>query len=363
MMANLSFAQMMQTRAKHVHLGPNEWTALKHRIGHKVRSSLAALKAEITRLQSMPGQRGVFRDVPDKIDKEIIFWTLRPGEEVAPDLVDGPPMPRGTMPDIGPAGPPPGTPKGGRFPRNPRGRGNAPQPGAQSPPPSANPLPSAADRGSEIPAGADVVDRSLAQIQSSDLNERKQGVQRLGRTAADARLPQVVAALVPLLQSDDDFLVIDVIKTLGVWKSPDAVPALIERASDNRVFVRHEAFKVLAKTKDPRAVEPIIAHIKEDGFQVEDALKEMGAVAEPALIERLTNPDTAVRRRVCDILKAVGGKDALEAMQSLPADSDFSVRVRATEAMKAIVARVGPLSPIRARKGATDPPSRRKATP
>ena len=102
--------------------------------------------------------------------------------------------------------------------------------------------------------------------------------------------------------------------------------------------------------KDPRAVEPILARIKEDGFQVEDALKELGAVAEPALIERLTNPDKEIRRRACVILKEVGGRETLKAMQSLPADSEFSVRVAAQDAMRNIAARVGPL-PVSERKG------------
>ncbi len=99
-----------------------------------------------------------------------------------------------------------------------------------------------------------------------------------------------MAALLPLLDQSDDFLVSDVIKALAVWKSPDAVPALIERTSDHRGFIRHEAIKALAKIKDERAVEPIVARIKEDGFEVEDALKEMGPIAEPALDRSADEP-------------------------------------------------------------------------
>ena len=113
------------------------------------------------------------------------------------------------------------------------------------------------------------------------------------------------------MDDDDGWLVGDAIKVLVIWKSPDAVPALIKRTNDNRFTVRHEAIKALGKLKDPRGVEPIILRIKDDGFQVEDALKEMGPIAEPALIERLTNPDSDVRRRVCAILKVIGGKETL----------------------------------------------------
>lgn len=126
---------------------------------------------------------------------------------------------------------------------------------------------------------------------------------------------------------------------------PEVVPAIINRTTDNRFGVRHEAIKALGKIKDPRGVEPIVQRLKEDGFQAKDALKEMGAIAEPALIERLTNPDPDIRRNVCDLLKDIGGKDTLKAMQALPADPDFGVRVAAKNAMSNIILRVGPLSP------------------
>ena len=76
----------------------------------------------------------------------------------------------------------------------------------------------------------------------------------------------------------------------------------------------------------------------------------MGPIAEPALIERLTNPDADVRKRACEILKEIGGREALKAMHALPADPDFFVRVAAQDAMKNIVARVGPL-PASEQKG------------
>jgi HEAT repeat protein len=214
----------------------------------------------------------------------------------------------------------------------------------------ANPGPAGRAAEPAIPPGADEVTRSLIQLKSPDVHTRKRGAAQLGRITPDNRLTEVVAALVPQLENDDQWLVTDTVKALAVWQSAEAVPPLIQRTSDNRFLVRHEAIKALAKIKDPRAVEPILARIKEDGFQVEDALKEMGAVAEPALIERLTNPDREIRRRACVILKEVGGRETLKAMQSLPADSEFSVRVAAQDAMRNIVARVGPL-PASERKG------------
>jgi hypothetical protein len=70
------------------------------------------------------------------------------------------------------------------------------------------------------------------------------------------------------------------------------------------------------------------------------------------VIERLTNPDAGVRHRVCAILKDIGGRATLKAMQSIFADPDLGVRVAAKDLMSSIALRVGPPSPSeRKRKG------------
>ncbi len=133
----------------------------------------------------------------------------------------------------------------------------------------------------DIPPDADAVTRSLIQLKAFETHTKKDGLNRLMRTPPDDRLAEVVQAVMPLLEDDDGWLVGDAIKVLVVWKSREAVPGLIKCTSDNRFTVRHEAIKALGKLQDLRGVEPLILRIKEDGFQVEDALKEMGPVAEP----------------------------------------------------------------------------------
>ena len=211
----------------------------------------------------------------------------------------------------------------------------------------------------EVPPDADPVKRSLIQLKSSDIGKKKEAIQRLGRMTPDDRLEEVVGALKPLLDHDDGFLVHDVVETLAVWRSPAAVPALIQRTSDNRFFVRKAAIKTLGKYKDVRASEPIADRLKEDGFEAEEALKTMGSIAEPTLIDRLKGPDADVRRKVCNILKEIGGKETLKAMQSIPPDPDFGVRVAAQDAMKQIIARVGPVpAPARSSKASSVSPRR-----
>jgi hypothetical protein len=222
------------------------------------------------------------------------------------------------------------------------------------------PNPGRRQEDAEIPANADPITKSLLQLKSDDIGRKKEAIERLGRMRPNDRLQEVVSALLPLLGHDDGFLVNDVVETLGVWRSPEAVPKLIERTSDNRFFVRKHAIKVLGKYKDVRAALPVAARLKEDGFEAEEALKEMGSIAEPALIAQLKSADSETRRRACNILKDVGGLETLKAMRSIPPDPDFGVRMAAQDALKQITARVGP-QPGTARSGTpSSPPSRRR---
>jgi len=224
--------------------------------------------------------------------------------------------------------------------------------------PDIMPGPPPGRREPDIPADADAVSKSLIQIKADAIQTKKDGLNRLMRMQPDARVAEVVKAVLPLLQDDDGFLVTDAINVLVIWNTPEVVPELAKRTTDNRFNVRHEAIKALGKLRDPRGVEPVVQRIKEDGFQAEDALKEMGSMAEPALIERLTNPDAGVRRRVCEILKEIGGKETLKAMMALPADPDLGVRMAAKDAMSSIALRVGPLTPAERKKATNGSSSR-----
>jgi predicted Zn finger-like uncharacterized protein len=116
---NFAVARTAGSRIYQMKLGVDEMTALKYRIGEKVRSSLLAAKAEMTRIESISGQPGVFRSSLERIDKELELWAIQPHDDVIPALVDGPSIPLGNIPDRGP-GPRPGIPDRGDL------RGNQP---------------------------------------------------------------------------------------------------------------------------------------------------------------------------------------------------------------------------------------------
>jgi hypothetical protein len=435
-------AEVVDNRAEFVKVGKNEMVALKHSVGAEMRAALSELKQEIMRISAILEVPAHIRaNAIAQIDKAIDKWTIKPGEETAPTLVEESTpidsMTSNSSASIGPGGRAnmldglranyhdlreeygdrvvaivisgmPGDADTGRGVTNRdvtaavtrRLKELAPE-AVHSPMFGANdkmsivmapvndaqglvaridfgtvtlngdrievqldpryvaavprlatkskPAPGIASWESrsrpsepEVPVGADAITKSLIELKSSEVHKKKQALDRLQRATPDGRADQVVQSLIPLLEDDDPFLVNEAIKALAIWRSPEAVSPLIARTRDNRHFVRSEAIKALGKYHNRQAAEAIVAVFKEDGFAVEAALKEMGPEAEPAVIPLLRNPDPGLRRKACEVLKFIGGQETLQAMQSLPTDSDFGVRVTAQEAWKAIVSRVGP---------------------
>jgi hypothetical protein len=227
-------------------------------------------------------------------------------------------------------------------------------------PPIAAHQPNPREREPEIPAGADALTKSLIQLSSQDLGRKKDALQRLARTRPTTRQKEVIDAILPLLEHDDEDLVKHAVRVLAVWQSPEAMAKLIDLVNDSRVFLRWDIIKSLGKYDDLKAAEALIARLKEDSHLAEEALKGMGSVAEPRLIGLLRNPDADLRKKACEILKFVGGNATLKAMKSIPPDPEFFVRLAAQDAIKMINLRAGPQASDtpETKNAATPPPAR-----
>ncbi len=195
------------------------------------------------------------------------------------------------------------------------------------------------------PDDADELTRALFALRSGNPGKRKDGVSRIARTApVEDRRAEVHAALATLLDDPDGFTVTDVMKAMVQWRTDDTVPAIVKILDRSDFGARWAAEDLLGQLGDPRAAGPLAARLGEDSIKAGPALKALGPAAEPALIELLRDRDPRVRTEACRILKDVGGKDALQAMMGLPADSDFGAQVAARDAMQAMRARVGPVA-------------------
>lgn len=213
----------------------------------------------------------------------------------------------------------------------------------------------------DIPEGADAVTKSLLELGSSDLQKRQQALERLARTGPNDRRDEVVAAILPLLDHDNQWLVTNALKALGRWWNEKAIEPIIARLKDDRFIVRDEACAALAKIKDPRGAVALADLLElQLSHNAEEALKKLGSLAEKPLLPKLKDPSKDVRRKACDILKEIGGQDTLRAMADLPADSDTGVQFAARLAWDEIVKRVGIPDDLKAKSKASSKKARKK---
>ena len=198
-------------------------------------------------------------------------------------------------------------------------------------------------RAADAPAdpNAGPVDRALAELKSSNDHKVKEAVTRLRYGVPEDRREQVAEALTPLLEHRDIFLVNEVLTSLTAIRGVSAVPAILNLLG--RPFVGDDALKALGDLRDPRAIGPILDRLERDGHNAAEALVKIGPEAEAPVIEKLRDSSDSVRRSACEILARIGTAEAVRAMRALPADPDGLVRLKATEAMKQILARVGPV--------------------
>ncbi len=196
------------------------------------------------------------------------------------------------------------------------------------------------------PPGADAVARALYHLKSLNPNKRREAARTLKDTLPDQRRAEVVKALEPLVDDADHFSRHWAIEALGVWGNKDAVPILL-KAMKNK-DTRGDAMKALGRIKDERAAEPIAERLEEffDRHEAEEALKQMGPVAEKAVLAHLNHHDWQVRTTVCDILGVIGTKQSLPPLEKVVAagkdpasGQNHLVAMRAEQAIKAIKAR------------------------
>lgn len=166
------------------------------------------------------------------------------------------------------------------------------------------------------PPNADAVARALHQLKSTNAHKRREAIRQLKDALPDGRRAEVVKALLPLLNDADVFTRHFAIEALGVWGN-----------------------------KDERAAEAVAARLEEFGdlLQAAGALKKMGQVAEKAVIARLNHGEIQVRIMSCEILKVIGTKQSIPALEKVVAagkdpfaGQDHLVAMQAEQTIKAI---------------------------
>jgi HEAT repeat protein len=184
---------------------------------------------------------------------------------------------------------------------------------------------------------------AIDNLKSGDVNRRREAAKSLAAARPDpSQRAAVTKALETALGDNDENNQREVLRALRVWGDRDSAQALITRCNDKSFRPWHEALEVLASV-DPsaRTAETLIARMPDDFGHSLRLLREIGAPAEPALLQAFqTAPDLRVRVESCKVLETIGSAASLTVLQEAAARTgDGAVAVAAEDSLKGIAER------------------------
>lgn len=186
------------------------------------------------------------------------------------------------------------------------------------------------------PLAPDFYRQNLVDLKSWDHNRRKRAVERLWKAEPKELKEEIAAALLEQLaqaEEKDLFMRDQIVQALPNWATADqAVPTLIALLADDRLADR--AIKMLGAFKDARAVEPLLKMVDRHGFQVDDALKQIGESAEPLLLKHIDDSDEKVQKAIVKALGEVGTKKSEPALNKLARSKNAFLRSDAENSLR-----------------------------
>jgi serine/threonine-protein kinase len=181
----------------------------------------------------------------------------------------------------------------------------------------------------------------LADLRSHDAAVRARAVLRLVATQPSDRRDEVVQALKPLTADSDVLTRRSCAEALGAWGDEQTVQTLIDMLRDESPLVRWAAIESLGKLQDERGAEAVIEFLADPPAQAAKALVAMGSAAETPVAKCLQHEDGNVRIEACKILKEIGTKKSLPALQAAARDKKRHPRIAkaAQDAISSVSAR------------------------
>jgi HEAT repeat protein len=182
--------------------------------------------------------------------------------------------------------------------------------------------------------------RAVAELKDAAADDKRQApvCAWLGLAPADEKSrPDVARALDPLVKSSNRQVREEAVKALVVWGTKDnaeSLVALVQNGDFGAGGTRKLAIQALGNIKDDRAAPAVAARLPDffDRETAAAALENMGPGAEKAVLPYVGHNDFGVRVLACRVLKTVGGKDSLKALE-IHAKADQIPEARAAAAM------------------------------
>lgn len=201
---------------------------------------------------------------------------------------------------------------------------NAVPPFFPAPSPPAQPLAAA-----DIPG-------AVTELKTANENRQIELVRRLKVTPLDESQHKSVAETLESLLLTPNRVRPEAITALSVWGRKESGPPLIKLVNDNDGNVRETAMKTLGALKITDAIDAIVGRVPDgwDQSRAVAALRLMGPAAEKQTIPLLKRNDC--RRAVSSLLKDIGTKESLPALQEVAVCGNHFDEQAAREAIKSL---------------------------
>jgi HEAT repeat protein len=154
---------------------------------------------------------------------------------------------------------------------------------------------------------------------------------------ADHKQAAVARALEGALTHADPAVKIAAAEALAGWGDADSVPPLCRLTTDWNGNGRAAAMTALAARRDERGATAVAARLSDvcDHDHAVKSLIAMGQAAEKAVAAYLTDPDGSMRLQACRILKEIGTRESLPALEKASQDPNPFSAAAARAAMEA----------------------------
>jgi HEAT repeat protein len=162
------------------------------------------------------------------------------------------------------------------------------------------------------------LDDLLEGLRAPEKQPRKRALELLMRTPVDPdRREEIAKAIAPILRDPDVFTRKDAAKTLAFWGGKECTPAMIEALRINDHFFKDELLDAFAVIRDPAAADAVASCLPDNRQHAATALIAIGSEAEAAVMKCLTHADVFVRTEACKVLKVIGTRKCVPALQGV----------------------------------------------
>jgi HEAT repeat protein len=203
------------------------------------------------------------------------------------------------------------------------------------------------DLKSDEPGTRQAAARSLS---GSRMTGRLSGARNMSTDRLGTPTPELLALMASLASDKDETVRQAALAILANHGTKEQVPLLIKALNEPDAGTRTTVVRGLGRIKDPRAIEPL-AHLLAAGqgdqpyyrpnheSAAAEALVNIGAPAEPAVLGLLKEKNLETRCQACNLLKQIGTRKSLGPLKDLTLNPLKELSEAAAEACRSIQAR------------------------